>query len=193
MTDIQLLARAAAPLTEIIGNIKPDQLAAQTPCAEYDVRKLVNHLLFWGPSLEGAARKEIVLPLAEAETDLDLTEGDWAAALRAHVERTVAAWSQPAAWEGVTYMGGPMELPATMVGGMVVGELVVHGWDLARATGQSPTWDDGLIEYVYEEVVKTAEQGREMGIYGPEVPVAASSSTLDRALALTGRDPAWAS
>ncbi|HEV2808803.1 MAG TPA: TIGR03086 family metal-binding protein, partial [Acidimicrobiales bacterium] len=121
MSDAQFLARAAAPLVEIIRNIHSDQLAAPTPCAQYDVRKLVNHLLFWGPSLEAAARKEAKFPPAEAEADVDLTKGDWAAALEAHVDRTVAAWSDPGAWEGITHMGG-VELPASLVGGMVVGE-----------------------------------------------------------------------
>ena len=191
MPDVPLMARAAAPLVEVIRTIRPDQLGAPTPCAEYDVRKLVNHLLFWGPSLEGAARKENVPPPAGAETDLDLTGGDWATALEDQVARTVAAWSRPAAWEGTTHMGGPTELPASLVGGMVVGELVVHGWDLARATGQRPVWDDDLVEYLHEEVVQTAEVGRQMGVYGPEVAVPASASALDRTLARTGRDPAW--
>lgn len=88
-------------------------------------------------------------------------------------------------------MGGPMELPASLIGGMIVGELVVHGWDLARATSQRPTWDQELIAYLHEEVMTTAEQGREMGAYGPEVAIPASSSTLDRVLGLTGRNPGW--
>lgn len=78
-----------------------------------------------------------------------------------------------------------------MIGGMVVCEMVTHGWDLARATGQKPSWDDELLEYVHEEITRTAEQGRQMGAYGPEVPVPASSSALDRALGLMGRDPGW--
>lgn len=185
------IAQAAPPLLEIIRNIKPDQLGAPTPCAEFDVRTLVNHLLFWGPSLVGAAGKEEVAPPAEEEAALDLTGGDWAAALSAHVDRVVAAWGEPAAWEGVTTMGGPTELPAELVGGMVVGELVVHGWDLARATGQRPEWTEELLEYVRGEVARSADQGRAMGIYGPEVGVPATASTLDRALALSGRDPGW--
>jgi uncharacterized protein (TIGR03086 family) len=185
------IARAAEPLVGIIRDIKPSDLAAQTPCAEYDVRKLLNHLLFWGPSLEGAARKELVPPPAEAESELDLTAG-WAEALETQLERTATAWSAPSAWDGVTHMGGPTELPSDLVGGMVVTELLVHGWDLARATGQHPDWDGKLVEYVHQEVVHTAAQGREMGVYGPEVTVPPSASTLDRVLGLTGRDPAWA-
>jgi uncharacterized protein (TIGR03086 family) len=191
MSTVDFIARAVVPLVEVARDIKPDQLAAPTPCAEYDVRKLVHHLLFWGPSLEGAARKETVAPPAAAEADLDLVDDDWAAALAAQAQRTAAAWSDPAAWEGVTHMGGPMELGASMVGAMVAGELVVHGWDLARAAGRHVTWDDELLAYLYEETAKTVDMGRGMGMFAPEVVVPASAPLLDRLLGMTGRDPAW--
>ncbi|MFY1690429.1 TIGR03086 family metal-binding protein [Plantactinospora sp. WMMB782] len=191
MSDPQLVARAAAPLVEIIRHVEPGQLDSPTPCAEYDVRKLVNHLLFWGPSLAGAGRKETVPPPAGDPTELDLTGPDWAAALTAQVQRIVAAWAEPAAWAGTTHMAGPTELPAALVGGMVVSELVVHAWDLAQATGQRPDWDGELLGYVHDEVGRTAEQGRQMGVYGPEVEVPETAPTLDRILGLVGRDPGW--
>jgi uncharacterized protein (TIGR03086 family) len=191
MSNAQFIAPAAAVLCEIVREVKPDQLDAPTPCTEFDVRKLVNHLLFWGPSLVGAARKENVPPPAASEADVDLTTDDWQAALDTHVRNIADAWSEPAAWEGTTRMGGQMELPAELVGGMVVGELVVHGWDLARATGQQPAWDDELLAYLRGEVERSAEWGRQMGVYGPEVAVLDPASPLDRVLALTGRDPAW--
>ncbi|MDG4785254.1 TIGR03086 family metal-binding protein [Micromonospora sp. WMMD1102] len=191
MSDPQMVVRAAAPLVEIIRHVKPDQLDSPTPCAEYDVRKLVNHLLFWGPSLAGAGRKKTVPPPARSETELDLTGPDWAAALTAQVEGIVAAWAEPAAWTGTTHMGGPTELPAALVGGMVVSELVVHAWDLARATEQQPDWDGELLGYVHDEVGRTAEQGRQMGVYGPEVEVPETAPTLDRILGQVGRDPGW--
>jgi uncharacterized protein (TIGR03086 family) len=191
MSNASLIAPAAAPMVEIIHNVKPDQFGARTPCSEYDVRKLVNHLLFWGPSLTGAARREAVAPPSAAEHDVDLTEGDWAARLEAHVDGLVVAWGDPAAWEGMTTMGGPSELPASMVGNMVLGELVVHGWDLARATGQRPTWPEAVTDVAHSSALAMAEQGRQMGIFGPEVPVSATGSTFDRMLGLTGRDPNW--
>ncbi len=187
-----LPARAAEPLGAVIRTLAPSDLGARTPCAEYDLRALVNHLLFWGPSLAGAAARQEVPPPAAAEEDLDLTAGNWTAALQASLDRTVAAWSEPDAWVGVTRMGGPMELPAPMIGGMVLGELVVHGWDLARATGQSPLWDVDLLRHLQQDVAGSAEMGREMGIYGPAVPVPDTASTLDRVLGLTGREPHWA-
>jgi uncharacterized protein (TIGR03086 family) len=192
MSDLRIMARAAAPFLKTVRGVEPGALGAPTPCGEYDVRALINHLLFWGPSLEAAARKESVPPPAAAESDLDLTGGDWAAALEAQVERMVAAWSEPAAWEGTTFMGGAMELPGAMVGGMVLGELVVHGWDLGRATGQQPEWDEDVLAALESAVAKSAGQARQMGVYGPEVPVPPSAAPLHRILGLTGRDPAWA-
>lgn len=189
MSREQLIPRAVKTAVEVVGDIKPDQLGAPTPCAEYDVRKLVNHLLFWGPSLEGAARKEIVPPPAGEESSLDLTTGDWAADLTAQLTRTAQLWSAPDAWTGTTHMGGPTEMPAEMVGGMVLTEVVVHTWDLAQATGQSPTWDEDLLDQVHRDLVPTAQMGRDLGVYGPEVPVPADAPLLHRILGLTGRKP----
>ena len=184
-----LVAGAAAPTVEVVRGIAPDQLDAPTPCTEFDVRALINHLLFWGPSLVGAARKEGVAPPAEGEQDL--AGSDWAARLEAQTDEIVASWSDPGAWEGMTRMGSPTQMPAPMIGGMVLGELVVHGWDLARATGQHPHWRDEVLAFTYDTVHMTAEQGRQMGVYGPEVPVRATAPALDRILGLTGRDPSW--
>ncbi|MFE7722713.1 TIGR03086 family metal-binding protein [Nocardia rhizosphaerihabitans] len=191
MSETERVARAAEPLSKLLRTIEPDRLTAPTPCAEFDVRALLNHLLFWGPSLIGAARKEAVAPPAAAESDVDLTEGDWPAALDTQLDDLATAWRNPDAWQGVTHMGGPMELPAPLVGGMVVGELIVHTWDLARALGTTVDWDDALLRYAHDETAATADQGRQMGIYGPEIPVAPDAPLLDRILGLTGRDPAW--
>lgn len=192
MQGHSLIAMAAAPTVATVRAIRSDQLGAPTPCREYDVRALINHLLFWGPSLEGAARKQAVPPPAASEQDVDLAGGEWADAVVAQIDRLVAAWSELDAWEGTTWMGGPTELPAPTIGGMVLGELVVHGWDLARATGQEPRWNDGVLKYLHREVEQTAEQGRQMGVYGDPVQVPATAAVLDRTLGLTGRDPGWA-
>ena len=55
------------------------------------------------------------------------------------------------------------------MGGMVCTELVIHGWDLARAANQAPTWADSVLAFVHAELAATAAQGRQMGVYGPEV------------------------
>jgi uncharacterized protein (TIGR03086 family) len=179
------LSNAAEAMAAVVRTITPDRLANRTPCAEYDVRALVGHLLQWGPPLEGAGRKENVPPLS----DVDLA--NWREDLLAQLDRTTEAWAPAAAWEGVTVMGGPMEMSAAVIGGMIAGELAVHGWDLAVATGQKLSLPDDTLAYLLAEVAASAEQGRQMGLFGPEVPVPADAPVLDRVLGLTGRDPAW--
>jgi uncharacterized protein (TIGR03086 family) len=184
--DIPALLRgAAAPMHDLLTTVTAQGMAAPTPCTQFDVRALLQHLLTWGPVLEAAARKE---PAAPAEP----TAEDPANAYDEQLRRITAAWSDPAAWEGSTTMGGPDPMPAALIGGMVVSEIVVHGWDLGRALGRHPAWEPAVLELVLGEVTATAEMGRGMGIYADAVPVPATAPTLDRLLGITGRDPQWA-
>ncbi len=163
-----------------------EDLDAATPCADFDVRALVEHLLTWGPALAGAGRKEAVPPLEDVRVG-----DDWQARLEAQLSDVADAWSGEEAWAGTTHMGGPTKMPADLIGGMVLVELLVHGWDLGRASGQRPEWDDDVLEFALDEVAKTADQGRAMGVYGAEVVVPDGAPTVDRVLGLTGRDPRW--
>ncbi|HYQ69686.1 TIGR03086 family metal-binding protein [Actinophytocola sp.] len=180
----------AATVRDITADITADQLADPTPCTEFDVRKLLNHLLFWGPSMAGAGRKEVVPRPAAAESDVDLTTGDWRGDLLAVLDRIDSSWAPASAWEGMTSMAGP-EMPASILGDMIVGELVVHGWDLAAATGQRLDLPASLLTHLAATTPAAAEQARAMGLFGPEVTVSADAPALDRILGLTGRDPAW--
>jgi len=66
------------------------------------------------------------------------------------------------------------------------------GWDLAVATGQRLELPSGLLAHLHDTMLAGVEQGRQMGMYGPQVAVPADAPTFDRILGLTGRDPAWA-
>ncbi|MER7690378.1 TIGR03086 family metal-binding protein [Streptomyces sp. NPDC097610] len=181
-----LLAAAAAPTVQIIRHITSDQLDATTPDSEWTVRQLLHHLLHWAPVLEGAARKEAVA----ADPAADLVRDDWAVRLEAHIDRLVRAWGNQSAWEGTVPLGGH-ELPALVVGGVMLNEWVVHGWDLARATGQTAEWPDDALEYLYHHLSKSVERGRAEGMFGAEVAVPTEASAMDRLLGLSGRDPQW--
>ena len=176
MREHELIALAAPPTLTVLREIRPDQLTAPTPCSEYDVQGLIGHLVHWGPALARAGRH---------------SDGQAPPEPAAQIGQVVAAWSVPEAWQGTTTMGGPDELPAPMIGAMAIGEIVVHGWDLARATGQPVAWDEDLLSFLHDEVARTAQLGREMAAYGTEVPVPADAPLLDRLLGLTGRDPRW--
>jgi uncharacterized protein (TIGR03086 family) len=186
------LSNAAEAMAAVARSITDEQLANKTPCTEYDVRALVNHLLFWGPSLAAAGRKEFVPQPAAAESDVDLAAGDWRGRLLALLDDITLSWAPPSAWEGETRMGTPQALPALIMGDMIVGELAVHGWDLAVATGQRLDLPADLLAHLQDTIFAGVEQGREMGLYGPEIAVPAGAPTWDRILGLTGRDPAWA-
>lgn len=190
MSGPALVAAAAAPLVATARAVTDDQLAAPTPCPGWDVARLLCHLRYWQPVLAGAAKDAAAMP-ATSEDELELPAGDWGEAFTAGVDELVTAWSEPSAWEGTTRLGSPDPLPASMIGGMVVTELVLHGGDLARATGWPVQWEDRVVRFVHAELVNTAAMGREMGAYGPPVPVPDSAPLLDRALGLAGRDPAW--
>lgn len=182
-----LVPVAAATFAEIVAGIPDDALGAPTPCPDYDVAGLLGHLIHRAPQLIGAAAKEEVSAGEQAPAD----PATWRTTLVPLVDRLAGAWSRPEAWEGSTRIEGPMEMPASTIGGIVLAELVLHGWDLARATGQEPTWPGPLLETTHQDMAAMAPMGRKMGAFGPEVPVADDAPALDRLLGTVGRDPSW--
>lgn len=179
--------QSSTALVDLVLGLDSSHLDAPTPCADFDVQALINHLLLWGPVLEAAATKQDPPP-QQAEP----AEQDWCADLVASTRRVADAWARPQAWEGSTRMGGaPEEVSARVIGGMVIGEFVVHGWDLAMATGGHLRTDDEVLAYLLADLEPNADYARQIGVYGPEVDVAASAPLLHHVLGLTGRDPAW--
>jgi len=103
------------------------------------------------------------------------------------------AWSEPSAWQGLTEVGGNT-LPGEVTGLVALDEVVLHGWDLARATGQDFRCDPASAEAVLgftERTAKPDQAASRTGLFGPAVPVAEDAATFDRALGFAGRDPAW--
>ncbi|KUN97901.1 hypothetical protein [Streptomyces resistomycificus] len=118
-------------------------------------------------------------------------EPDRAEAYAARSAETAAVRSDPRAWDGETTLTGSRPTPARFVGGILLGEWLLRGWDLAVATGQKPRTDDELAAVLYDDVAAKAETARQYGVFGPEVPVPASAPLFGRVLGLAGRDPSW--
>lgn len=186
----EFLRPAAAEFLRITSALAPAELAAPTPCAGYDVRALLNHLLYWGPWLAAAGRREEPPAPGAGEAEAGLVSGDWASALEKQTETLVDVFGTSSAWEGMTALG-TARMPASVVGDMVLGEFVLHGWDLAKATGQELTCAPEAAAAVHASAVAMGEQARSMGVYGPVVDVPATASPLDLALGASGRNPAW--
>jgi uncharacterized protein (TIGR03086 family) len=86
-------------------------------------------------------------------------------------------------------MGGAM--PKQLIGDMGFVEVMLHGWDLARGTGQDLEYDDASVERALEVLEQIGEQGRQQGAFGPEVQVPADAPAFAKALAKAGRDAEW--
>jgi len=187
--------RAAADLASTaLAAVTPDRLAAPTPCRDYDVRALVDHLA-WAAVL--SQRAAVRLPLEHDGSSLTpapfldgLPVEQWAHRLPAELDTAADAWADPAAWEGETLMGA-VPMPAAVVGPLMLAEFVLHGWDLARAVGAPYDVPAGLGEATLAAVEPLAQLGRDGGWFGPAVPVADDAPAVDRALGLTGRAPRW--
>ncbi|WP_436786913.1 TIGR03086 family metal-binding protein [Yinghuangia sp. YIM S10712] len=188
------LAAAAAESARIArtaeDRLTGDRLAAPTPCAEMDTRTLLNHwVLYSAYGLEKRARRE---PLPEEWPSRDfVAEPGWADAYAVQLDRAVGAWADPAAWEGDIELGEGYAQPASEIAGMLLMELVLHGWDAAKATGQEPAFPQDTAEAVLSLVERYAGVYREYDGFAVPVPVPVGAPALERALALSGRDPGW--
>ncbi|MFF2143051.1 TIGR03086 family metal-binding protein [Kitasatospora sp. NPDC058190] len=184
------LARAASAAAGVAAAVPAGQrLDAPTPCGEFDTRALINHwVLYTSHGLEHRARRA---ELPEELIARDFTvDADWRSAYAAQLERAVAAWGEPAAWEGDVDLGGS-PVPAVGIARMLILELVLHGWDVARAVGGEIEVDEELAELVGEIVEENAELYRQYAGFAEVVPVPDDTSAWDRALAASGRDPRW--
>lgn len=185
------MADAADAAVEVARNVKPSQYDLPTPCPEWDVRALANHLTHWSAVVSERTARKLPRPTDGSEDEgVDYTDGDWPAFFAERVGRAVAAWSEPGAWEGESVMAAS-PLPARTIGTMLFGDIVVHGWDLAVATGQTLVVSEEVAQAALRGIEGMAVMGREWGAFGPEVGVPADAPTLVRAVALSGRDPGW--
>jgi uncharacterized protein (TIGR03086 family) len=193
MEPTVVMPRAAAAAVDVVRGIGPDELDRPTPCTELNVRALLNHLIFWtGVRGYGAGLKQPPQP-GEVEQGHDFTaEPSWAEAYAARAAATAEVWSDPETWTGETSLtGNGRRMPAGFVGGILLCEWLLHGWDLAVATGQKLTVDDDLAAALHEDVAGRAEMARQYGAFGPEVDVPSTAPLFDRVLGLAGRDPEW--
>jgi uncharacterized protein (TIGR03086 family) len=183
----QQMTEAADAAARTAGNVRADQFSDSTPCTEWDVRTLLNHLILWTSySAERRAHGESVSEELMAKDFA--AEPDFAAAYRAQLDRALAAWADPAAWErDLNVMGSAT--PAADVAALLIAEMVLHGWDLAVATGQSYTVSDKAATAALAAVEANAELFRQYKGFAEPVPVPAGAPAVDRVLALSGRDP----
>ncbi|MFF6984055.1 TIGR03086 family metal-binding protein [Streptomyces sp. NPDC008343] len=192
MTDMTLdlgpQTRVVARLAEAVSD---EQLSAPTPCPEMAVRNLLGHLLGLSVAFRDAGRKDLG---ATTDTSPEAAEPDigpgWREELPKVLDELSEVWRDPEAWTGMTRAGG-IDLPGAVAAAVAVDELVIHAWDLARATGQEYAPDPAALRASHDFLLASVGDPGRDSIFGPVVPVPAGAPLLDRAVGLSGRDPGW--
>jgi uncharacterized protein (TIGR03086 family) len=193
-TDTQkttdLLVAVLADLAPMVGGITAGQLHDPTPCTELDVGQLRTHVLGWLTTFAGGFADP------GGQSPLDRLDGytvpaDPAAEVRSASATMAAAVRSGAATRPLRL--GDSAMPGDMALSMILWEYQVHGWDLARATGQpwSPPAEAAEESLEFAPGMLTDDYQGEGKAFAPRVRVPATAPPLDRLLGLSGRDPAW--
>ena|SRR5207253_7332772 len=168
-----------------VAGVKDDQWSASTPDEEWDVRTLVNHVvvgnLWVAPLVEGKKIEEV-----GDRYDGDLLGDDPAGAYQQSAKEAAAAFNAPGAMQApcaVSY--GPV--PGEIYAGHRFMDVLIHGWDLAMATGQDPTLPAELVEACYEVLEPQMDLLTASGVFGSRVQVPPDADRQTQLLAMLGR------
>jgi len=188
MTERIDLEPVGTALLTTVEAVEDDHLGCPTPCFGHTVAEMLQHLVTVTRVAQDTAMKRFG-PTTEVKVHPDewppLVEDDWRELIAAQVPDLVDAWRDESAWEGVTQAGG-LDLPGEMAGRIVVDELVLHGWDLARAIGREHPLDEDRLASAYEGLL-----GRFDGEGAPPGQTYVEAPVMDRLVVLSGRDPHW--
>ena len=182
------LLKAVDLAGDVLAAVRPEQYDSTTPCPDYSVRQLSNHLVsvLRRVAVIGAGGQFFSVPhFAE-----DVADGAWAEAWAAGTKELRSVWTDPAV------LGREIGLPWGPVPGAVAAviytnEFVLHTWDLAKATGQSPEWDEtvlaGPLAAMHRAVPREPRGGQVP--FGPVVDVPEDAPAIDRLVGWYGRTP----
>ena len=165
----------------VLGRLTADDLSRPTPCAEYTAGDVGRHVVRSMVLLASVAGEQIGEPAA------DLAAGLLEEQVTVTAEAALAAWRRRGL--GGTVAVGRSSLPASLAVEIIPLELLVHGWDIARATGSAIDVTPEVAGYVLSrarELVTDDKRGRSFAV---EVPVRASATVLEQLIAFTGREP----
>jgi len=187
MDSVETLQRVIDETQRVVDNVKPEQLADKTPCTEWTVRDIINHIT-GGATM---VRESLELGSVSPERLGQLMGGDnvgddCAGAFRRAATQVMAAVRVPGALEKMVVL--PFgEMPGAAAVGMGIFDVTTHACDIARATGQTIT-DEQLVEIALAAGKQmVGPEMRAPGVFEDEVPVASDAPAMDRLLAFAGR------
>jgi uncharacterized protein (TIGR03086 family) len=182
MNLAEAIRDAAVETNAVVQSVNPACFLDPSPCSDWDVQKLAEHMLLVAGLSVASARKTAFEP---EPFDRD-TWQDRYAELAAEL---IDAWAVPGAMEGMT-TSGKIEMDARTAAAITLQELVLHGWDLAAAVGYDYEPPADVSAAVRKIVESGAKRARDLGVF--DAPVDTSTEDdLGAAVAGSGRDPSW--
>jgi uncharacterized protein (TIGR03086 family) len=181
--SVERIERATAFAEEKVRGVRAADMAKPTPCAEFDVKTLLNHLLGNLGLLATAARGEKgELP------EGDQFDDDPGAVYGELREELLVALAADGVFEREWQM--PFgNLPGSLMANVAFMEHLTHGWDVATATGQDATIPSDLVEACMGAAIAVGDTLRTPGVCGPAVEVSDHASAQDKLIAFMGRTP----
>jgi uncharacterized protein (TIGR03086 family) len=186
MSELQALFRRAVDgFGRHVHAVAAGQWHNATPCDDWDVRVLVNHVAveqLWVPPLAAGSA------VADVGTRLDGDQlgDDPVASWDAAVEASLRAFEAPGALDGTVALSSG-ERPMSEYCWEMTTDALIHSWDLARGIGADESLDPELSQLVYERTLPIAERLQESGMFKPPVPVPDDAPLQTKLLALFGR------
>lgn len=179
--------RAVENAAEVVHNTKPDQLRDPTPCTEWDVRALLNHIVGGCEAIVvGASGKEM-----PSFDEGDHLGDDYIGAFDRASKATLEVWRDPESFNK-TFKSPWGETHGSILFGLALADAVVHGWDLAQATGQEIKIEEETAEAIYTMTSTMLEPKGSFprgDTFADPVDMPDDARARDRALAYLGRDP----
>jgi len=185
-TDIRpLFSTAASTAAKVLAGVTPAQYGDPTPCDDFTVRQLMDHLV-------GATRRLAVVGRGGDAESVDPSSPleEWNLAFSEAVSDVEEAWGDPARL-GQTVVLPFAELPGAAAVALYTNEVTVHSWDLAGATGQSVDWDPAVLAVSLSAMKQMLPPGArpEEIPFADEVAVPGDAPAIDQLVAWSGRRP----
>jgi uncharacterized protein (TIGR03086 family) len=185
---VELHGRCGQRFAALVAGVGPGRWHDGTPCSEWDVRTLVHHLLYeqrWVPPLFEGLTIEQVGDRFEG----DLLSGDaaaWPGLLASAIEQAHAAVAQPGALDRAVHLSfGDTSGQEYVL--QLTADLAIHGWDLARATGQDDALDPGVVALMLPWAEANADLLTASGMFGTRIDTGPGAPDDIRLLGLLGR------
>lgn len=177
--------RAVGGFSAVVAQVQPDQWHLPTPCTEWDVRQLVNHVTgedAWVPPLLAGSTIDDV----GSSLDGDLLGEDASETWATYAAAAVAAAAEDGAVDRMVHNSSGLKAAAQYLD-EVTADHVIHTWDLARGIGAPEVLDPELVEWALAFLVPLVEEWRTYGVFAEAVDVPDDADAQQRLLALTGR------